>query len=223
MNKADGVCAYCGTEEDAPFSMLPIVPVVLWSNTDSILTECARVPQCSRCQNKSAFDGEAFKAAILNEIQEGSGSISSLIDGPKIRIPNNDPKALGDVFQGISFQQHVSEDGKPAGSKPTFKLDSIRLAQCLEMIARGLFFYRSGKPIAPTHRVHVYPAKAFKTHAQFQVLLEAMKPGEEFGDEIFRVRFRQNRCDENVAVWLLRFYEKVDFLVQSAPKRDRLV
>lgn len=170
------------------------------------------------CEQKWDRQAEYFRNTLIAMIDRGAHpKTDALLEGPVLRSLKK-PNTLAAMIRGMRLQQHKSAGGIFTGYRPAFQIDLQRFSAVPEKIVRGLFFLKSGRPLATTHKVHVFPGNGFWNDTGFQSLLACMEPSAGCGDDVFHVRSMPDSTDPYGSAWLLVFYSCMALFALTAPE-----
>jgi len=128
------------------------------------------------------------------------------------------------IFRGIRMEDVYTETGLWIGKKPVYHPNERRMTNVVQKIIRGLFYEHCGhRPLPSDWDVWVCWERQFgaarkqPSHPQItQALSEA--PVHSLGKGVFTYRFVQAADVAEGTVWLIRFYDAVEFFCATTAK-----
>jgi hypothetical protein len=207
MSATTPICAYCG-QPSSELTRDHVIPRALWGGKGNLRAHVVVVPACRECQQKWDLQAEYFRNTLIAMIDKGTHPVANkVLEGPVIKSLERNEKAIAALFRNPRVVPRKSPGGIITSFGLGFEIDQPRFAMLPEKIVRGLFFHKSGIPLAVSHVVRVLPGNEFWTDEGFQNLLAAMEPGAGCGDDVFTVRCTRDRNDPFCSAWLLVFYQ----------------
>ena len=180
------------------------------------------IPACRQCQQKWDLRAEYFRNSLIAMIDKGTHPVANkVLEGSVIKSLERNEKAIAALFRNTRQLPRTSPNGIITGYGLGFEIDWPRFAMIPEKLVRGLFFHKSGVPMADTHVVRVFPGNQFWDDEGFQNLLAAMESGSGCGDDVFTVRCTRDRNDPFCAAWLLVFYRQFGVFAWTSAKRSQ--
>ncbi|MBA4190909.1 MAG: hypothetical protein C0467_23215 [Planctomycetaceae bacterium] len=209
------VCAYCGTDQGL-FQAEHVIPRCLWEadRPGHMLT----VPACGPCNHGYGRDEEYFRTVLVALTGQGSHpQVNQLLGGKVRRALKRNPRLREDMTRNVRPMPRRSPGGLFAGVRLGFELDVKRFYRGVEKTVRGLFAYKSGRPLAPSTAVRIYEGNGFWETPGFQSLLEEMSEPAGVGDDVFSCRCARYSVDPEWSAWLLIYYQTQGFFAWTEP------
>jgi hypothetical protein len=206
------ICIYCG--ENNPTTKDHIPPKGLFANPrpSNLLT----VPCCSTCHDKTSKDDEYFRDMLSMCISTfNHPDVQGIL--PKVfraLAKPNKIKSTKAFIETIGLQEYKTM----SGIYHTYGVDIFRLDKVVERTVKGLYYHERGVIFPFTGTVKCYLVKALENIDAFNATVAKAKAGSEriIGNDTFKYKMSQG--DEPfLEVWLLTFYEVVEFLVILIP------
>lgn len=221
-------CAYCGGEAQSPDH---VPPKSLFANPRS--KELIEVPSCNRCNGGFSMDDEYFRMVMaIREDTFEHPDVQKVL--PAIHRSFGNPKKKA-FFQAILKTTQVVDQYTPAGiyigKAPTFDINMNRIRAVCQRIAKGLFYYERGIRLPDGFVATAYYGQDFigdpsEIGKRLRSLTSYVlsKQHKTIGNNVFS--YWHSFMDEyeephnNLSVWFLEFYGKVQFLCMTHPKPD---
>lgn len=203
-------CVYCG-DERGPFQDEHVVPRCLWdSNRPSHMIT---VPACGSCNQGYGKDEEYFRTVLVALTGKGRHpEVEKLLDGKVKRALDRNRRLRSELTRGLGLRPQCTPSGLFAGWSLGFELNLQRFSRVVEKTVRGLFAYKSARPLAPEYAVRVFPGNGFWQDEGFQRLLVEMLEWAGVGDDVFECRCTRDVTDLDVTAWLFVYYRSIGIL-----------
>ncbi len=223
-------CVYCGKDATTGDHTPP----------EKIFGESSRknlieVPSCRTCNNGASNDDEYFRTVLsLLEATESHPDVQSNL--PSVYRALSNPKKAGfraAIIKTIELQHQVTPAGLYFRTAPTLSLDMKRLHSVTQRTTRGLYYHERGFGLPDSHDVRSYFAMDFmRDVTEIGIRLQGMaayalsKSSKTVGPNgafTYWYSFMEEQPDydptehAHLSVWLLRFYDSVDFLCTTQP------
>ncbi len=208
-------CVYCG-DIKGPFQAEHVVPRCLWAGGRP--SHLITIPACDACNKSYGADEEYFRTALA--VMAGLGSHPQVDRLLGDTIPRSLTRRNGrlqrEITLGRELAPYFTPSGLFAGWRWRFRLDFARFNRCVEKTVRGLFWYKSGRPLSPDYAVHVYQGNGFWADSGFQALQAEMNGLAGVGDSVFSCRCTRQEDDHDLTVWQLGYYETLGVFAWTA-------
>lgn len=203
------ICAYCGTEQ-GPFQDEHVVPRCLWDGNRP--AHMVTVPACASCNAEYGRDEEYFRTVLVAMAGVGGHpEVDRLLAGKVKRGLDRNARLRADLTKGARPLPWLTPGGLFGGWGLGFQLDTARFYKGVEKTVRGLFFHKSGRPLAPDTRVCVFEGNGFWQTPAFGELLAAMTEPAGVGDDVFSCRCVRHAPDPEWTAWLFVYYQALGF------------
>jgi hypothetical protein len=200
-------CAYCG-QDKGPFQDEHVVPRCLWDSKRP--SHMITVPACGPCNQGYGKDEEYFRTVLVAMAGEGQHpEVERLLEGKVKRGLVRNSALRGELTRGFGRRPRVMPSGLFAGWGWSFELDLPRFSRGVEKTVRGLFAYKTGRPLASEYTVRVFPGNSFWQDLGFQNLLAKMSEWAGVGDEVFQCCCTRDAADLDVSAWLFVYYKSL--------------
>ena len=211
------MCAYCGTIQ-GPFQDEHVVPRCLWEGNRP--AHMVTVPACAACNSGYGRDEEYFRTVLVALAGvESHPEVDRLLAGKVKRGLDRNVRLRADLTKGARPLSQATPNGLFAGWQWGFELDTVRFYRCVEKTVRGLFFYKSGRPVAPDTQVRVFEGNGFWQTPGFEELLAGMTEPAGVGDDVFGCRCARHGPDPEWTVWLFIYYQALGFFAWTEPAK----
>jgi hypothetical protein len=206
MNEsAETMCAYCG-DSKGPFQDEHVIPRCLWDSKRP--GHMITIPACMPCNQGYGKDEEYFRTVLAALVGEGHHpEVEKLLQGKVKRGLDRNSRLRADLTRGFGRRPQVTPSGLFAGWGLSFELDLARFSRGVEKTVRGLFYYKSRRPLGPGVAVRVFPGNGFWRDQGFQNLLAEMSEWAGVGDDVFQCRCTRDATDPDVTAWLFVYYK----------------
>lgn len=226
-NQIIGVCTYCGemkplTDDHVPPRLLfpQPYPINMWT-----------VPACYDCNQSFQKDDEYFRVwlTIANR-NKGRASREKLL-GKVIRGLHRpqSQRLLLSLYNQSRLVDVVSSGGIHLMGQPAIDFEGSRISRAVERIVKGLFFRVIGYRLPDEQEIRVTPPALLwgipmtpGTELTVRTLIAKTEaqPLKKLGDT-FAFKWLQVPGAPDRALWLLYFYDRLDFICQTCPKGAR--
>ncbi len=222
-----GECVYCGKIGEVTRDHIPPKGLFAKPYPKNLIT----VPSCGTCHSnnpKVSQDDEYFRLVVSYR-----DDLSTNPDILKIQKSVDRsflyPNKIGlttTFFNSFSDIEERTKSGLYLGKKSTYTVFSIRLENVADRIIKGLFWHEMKHRVPDDYYVisvtedRVQAAPESVTIPLLENVLPhlAKSSVKTIGDHTFSYRSIYNPEDSNESMWLLTFYEKVQFLCTTVPK-----
>jgi hypothetical protein len=225
MDKKIVVCTYCGKSNPETFDHVPPACIFPDPKPKNLIT----VPCCINCNRDASKDDEYFKMMIAlrgDVVTKPSGQI--LVQSVFRALSN--PKKRRMLY---ALRRHMrpvtvnSPSGLYLGKGALYDVSLQRLDKVAVRIVKGLFFKEEGHLLPSS-----YDVKAFEESGLIDINSDVRRsiesivihlystPPRVIQPGIFQFWYYAVPEDINTSVWLLRFYESVNFICLTAPNID---
>jgi hypothetical protein len=216
-SKRRKTCAYCGVE--GPWQAEHVVPRCLWNGNHP--QHMVTVPACNGCNQRYASDEDYFRTVLVAMAGQGSHpEVDALLTGKVRRGLAQSPRLRAEITRGFGRRPTFTSSGLFAGWGFGFEVNLPRLQRCVEKTVRGLFFRKSGRPLAPGYTATVFPGNGFWEDEGFQNVLADMEGWAGLGDDVFQCRCVRDGVDPDVTAWLLVYYKTLAFFAWTGKKAE---
>jgi len=197
-------------------------------------SDLVEVPSCNNCNHGASNDDEYFRTVLATfEVTGDHPDVQRVL--PDVHRALNNPKKKGfarSFIKTIQLVQRVTPSGLYAGVAPTFSFDKGRLLRVVERTVKGLLSHERGIRLPESCEAVAYfggdivqdisPfAQSLRRVAEYM----ATRPHKTIGNNVFAysVVFAEDLPevaldDEHFSIWLMRFYDAVDFLCMTRRK-----
>ncbi|WP_412021930.1 hypothetical protein [Burkholderia cepacia] len=213
-----GTCIYCGKEK--PITADHVPPKNLFDRPfpPNLLT----VPACADCNGGFKKDDEYFRIALtITDKSKGQRGREGIL--PTVMRGINSSKAdrfRTTLLSNTRVVPRFSPSGIFLGNQRQISLDGARIEGIARRIVQGLFFHVKGHRLPDDHAINVVPVGRFREVANLHpemdlalrefIALIAAEPITEHRD-VFGYRWIQSPNGPSHTMWLLYFYEKLEF------------
>lgn len=212
-------CAYCGDTGARTVDHVPPKCLFPKPRPDDLIT----VPCCEECREGTSKDDEYFwTMLVLRARLAQHPDVQSLL--PKVIRSLKKPQKEGfvrSILEGTGLIDLETEGGLYLGKAPTYEVDFGRMTRVVKRTIKGLYWHETdGERLRSDTHVTTYALENFEAMDQEQAkalihlvdLAASGDRGEAIGKDTFRYSagFAQDR--PRTSVWLLTFYEGVQFL-----------
>ncbi|MBX2843989.1 MAG: HNH endonuclease [Flammeovirgaceae bacterium] len=212
------VCAYCGKKNPETKDHVPPKGIFAPPRPNFLVT----VPCCNDCHSDTAKDDEYFRNMLaMRKDTFRHPDVQGIL--PKIFRSFSKPeqkKLTKSLIKSIKKTELKTSEGIYLGSVVTYDADLSRLDKVVQRIAKGLYYHENnvifpinGKVKSYTlHDLNIF--KKDKIERIIEVLSNAQV--KEIGKKTLVYRMAKGEF-EHLGLWLLTFFENVDFLVFMIP------
>lgn len=217
MNNDSAYCVYCGDPNPSTRDHIPPKNLFATPLPSNLVT----VPCCVECHKGTSKDDEYFRDMLTMRtdtfdnqgVQQVLQKVFRSYLRPEKRI------AFSRLVESIREFDAISKAGLHLGKKGTYKVDKSRLDRVAERIARGMYWYEEKKPFPYDGMIKAYTVDALdltgEKAEQMAKMLEHSK------EKVIRLNtFKYIRAKSSLdyfELWLLVFYDRVQFLVFLRP------
>lgn len=221
-----GQCVYCGS--NGPITKDHIPPGNLFSAPRP--NNLIAVPSCFSCNNEASKDDEYFRLVIVSreDTAEHSGAKGVLPATLRAFSKPNKKGFKKAFFNSIHEFECVTPAGLYLGKGAAYDVKTDRLNCVATRVIKGLFYHHKGIRIPEKYQATAYVVSSLdqndneiKTFLSSWASLTNNK-AQKIGDSVFSYWFHFLEDDENCSMWLLRFFETVDFVGGTFLKRVML-
>jgi len=218
-----GICAYCGKHEHVTADHIPPKAIFALPRPDNLIT----VPACEPCHKPWSKDDEYFRERMcLNDQSHGHPDVNGNL--PAIISSLARPQAKG-MKGRLMTDSHdvdlVTPSGIYLGRGMAFDVDLKRICRVVERIVRGLYFRDVGQCLPKDHDVlvvtneHLRDQGADYVQECTKTVIEPLAriTPKIIGQNTFSYRFT---VVEPASVWGLVFYNAIQFLAITGPKKE---
>jgi len=219
-----GTCTYCGKEKSITADHVPPKNLFDRPYPPNLLT----VPACVDCNGGFKKDDEYFRIALtITDKAKGQRGREGVL--PTVLRGINNPKAgrfRSTLLSNTQIVPRFSPSGIFLGNQRQITLDGVRIEGIARRIVQGLFFHVKGQRLPDDHAINVVPVGRFREmanlHPEMDLALRefvariAAEPLTEHGD-VFGYRWIQSPNGPSNTMWLLYFYERLEFLCTTFP------
>lgn len=207
MAKQGAICAYCGAAEKV-LTDDHVIPQAMWGGRGHLPAHVITVPACG-CHKPWDDQVEYFRNVLTIMIDRGSHPVANrLLEGPVTRSLERNPRSAWALTRNMRLAPRML-GAILSGYSWGFDVDVPRFQAVPNKIVRGLFFHKSGTPLAGSHDVEVFRGNGFWQDEGFQNVLSTMEPAAGCGDNVFLCRATRDSADPNCTAWLLQFYGQI--------------
>jgi hypothetical protein len=218
-----GTCTYCG--EQKPITADHVPPKNLYSRPfpPNLLT----VPACLDCNGGFTKDDEYFRIALtITDKAKGQRARETVL--PTMRGINSSKanRFRETLLSGKQILPRFSASGLFLGNQRAIAFERARLDRTARRIVQGLFFHVKGHRLPDDHAINVLPVGRFREvanlHPEMDLALReflGMITAElltKYGD-VFSYRWVQSPNGQSNTMWLLYFYEQLEFYCTTFP------
>lgn len=202
-------CVYCGATRNLTKDHIP--PKNLFPNPrpSNLIT----VPCCYDCNHQTSLDDEYFRL-ILSTCQAASDHPAAKRLWPAIRRSLSRPhKPRIKEVSFIETPKARAPSELLAQRNQAFVVDCCRIDKILAKIVRGLFFHQRGYRLPSTYEVITHSNSLLnRAVSQKNEPIEfPVQSLEAVGDGVFSYGSYFYDGDSDTSIWLLSFFEKVQF------------
>lgn len=219
-----GTCTYCGKEK--PITSDHVPPRNLFDRPFPL--NLLTVPACIGCNGGFKKDDEYFRIALtITDKAKGhrgrEGILSTVLRGI------NSPKAgrfRATLLSNTQIAPQFSPSGIFLGNQRQMTFDGARIEGTARRIVQGLFFHVKGQRLPDDHAITVIPVGRFREvanlHPEMDLALREFVARittellTEHGD-VFGYRWIQSPNGPSRTMWLLYFYERLEFFCTTFP------
>jgi hypothetical protein len=217
-------CTYCG--EQKPVTADHVPPKNLFDRPfpPNLLT----VPACFDCNGGFTKDDEYFRIALtVTDKAKGQRAREAVL--PTVMRGINSTKAgrfRATLLSGTQIAPRYSPSGLFLGNQRAIAFEGARIDRVARRIVQGLFFQVKGHRLPDDHAINVLPVRRFRElaslHPELDLALRefvgliAAEPLTEYGD-VFGYRWAQSPNGPSNTMWLLYFYEQLEFYCTTFP------
>jgi hypothetical protein len=121
------------------------------------------------------------------------------------------------IVRGIKMEDVFTPTGLWAGQRPVYRPNERRMNRVLKKMVRGLYYHHFNKqPLPPEWDVWVYwqhQFPALKKQPEHAAIVNALQnePPQMLGKGVLNYRFSQASDVPEATLWLLKFYEGIEF------------
>lgn len=221
-NFPNDYCVYCGSTKELTNDHIPPKALFAKPRPSNLIT----VRSCRSCNGGASKDDEYFRLMI--SMRNDTGDHPAVRKNlPLIYRSLEKPSKKGfqrALFGSMGEIEIVTPSGFYLGTTQGYDVDLSRLDRVAARIATGLFFHEFGKRLPPEFHVSAYSVDGFsranqKTKSSISDILNKTKCSEPnvFGDGVFAYWFKQVKECDTTSVWVLEFYEQIQFLCSIVP------
>lgn len=211
-------CAYCGSAYDITRDHIP--PKAIFPDDPGHRSDLITVPACRRCNHKFSIADQYFSLAVSSHMLTGENPIAATLHA---RAQRGFERLLrGRKGEKIRREIRLVENRTPAGIllgyRPAWKYDTELLRSVVCRIIKGLHFHHFKCPVArdvPVHSATLtdIPQRTASDDEILKPLRDTMAstPIHDIGDGVFRYRFGTALDNPDVSMWLMIFYDALEF------------
>jgi hypothetical protein len=201
------MCSYC-RDTRGPFQAEHVVQRCLWDGKRP--GNMVTVPACDPCNKGYGKDEEYFRTALALMVGKGQHpEVEKLLNGKVRRGLHRNGRLRADLTRGFGLRPKVTPSGLFVGWDLGFELDLARFSRGVEKTVRGLFCYKSQRPLPAGVAVRVFQGNGFWQDQGFQNLLAEMEEWAGVGDDVFECRCTRDSSDPDVTAWLFVYYRSL--------------
>jgi len=214
-----GICIYCGA--DGPITADHVPPQTLFGKPRP--SDLLTVPSCERCNNLASLDDEYFKSRIAFRKDIKEHEVIKQIRPSVIRaFEKKEKQGFAKAF--LRSLQRVDFPGSPGPAQPglTYEVELDRLYRVIARVTHGYHWKEVGHRIdLSTCYVGVVGDEQLEgADPEFQEATRqqfSTAPSTTIGNKVFSFQGVRDKADRRVTVWLMTFYERVNFLSATLP------
>ena len=216
MPKTPTVCAYCGaspapTRDHVVAKCLFIPPVP----QDAVI-----VRACLACNNDKSKDDTYLRDMLVVDHQGSTSPIAQLIFDTKVMrsAQRNSSDVVRAAMTRARLIPHITPGGLYLGQLPSFDLDSRRIDRIFSYIVRGLYYKVVRAPLPAECAITVWRVNAKEAEETYHTIKAMNGNGlYRIGQGVFECAFMYATEVPQISMWLLAFYGRVFFIVNTEP------
>lgn len=201
-------------------------PRALFPDDPRHRTGLITVPACRQCNRRFSKDDQYFTLAISAHLLTGENPVAATLH-PRAKRGHVHAaeRPLGrKIARELRLAELRSPEGAFAGYSPVWQYDASILHRVGERILRGLHFHHFGERVRKGSLVMCrplldIPMRTDSYDALVRPLRDALRtqPIRNIGPGVFKYRFGVAADNSEHSVWLMTFYEAVEFVGQIEP------
>lgn len=215
-SKPKPMCVYCGVNPAVTGDH--VVPKCLFLRP--LPQDVVVVPACEACNRDKSKDDTYLRDALVMDYQGSESPIARRLFDTKVKrsAKRNSSDVVRAAMTRARFIPHISPGGLYLGEVPSFDLDPIRMERIFSYIVRGLYFKVVRRPLPVECTIRVYRVSAKDAEEIFHVIKGMNGNGlYRIGQGVFECAFMYATEVPQISMWLLAFYQRVFFVVDTEP------
>lgn len=218
-----GKCAYCGQIAVLTRDHIPPVTIFAPPRPSNLIT----VPACEPCHKPWSKDDEYFRERMcLNDEAHGHPDVTANLPSVFSALARPQAKWMRRKLLNDTYNANIlSPSGLWLGKGLAFDVDLGRICRVVERIVRGLYYRECKNCLPADHDVRVITKEIFGVQdAEYIAMCRktVIDPLLQIaprivGQHTFSYRFA---IVEPASVWGMKFFNAIDFLAITAPKRE---
>lgn len=187
------------------------------------------VPSCSGCNNGAHLDDEYFRSQLVLRQQSADSPAARKLSDKVFRGLHR-PAHQGlrsDILRSLRPVRVVGRDGG-GRAVSAYDVDGTRVRAVLSRTVTGLYFHHYGQILPSTYVVDGWTlnSAASTDTPQFRAVVSAAQAvyhsssRHKIGDGVFDYWFTRVDSEPGFSVWLLQFYDSLQFLLMSVPHEE---
>ena len=222
-----GQCVYCG--KIRPITEDHVPPRNLFAKPRP--SNLIKVPSCYEChsENKQASKDDEYLRLTLTMREDTAEhpDVEQILPTVLRSLARPDKVGFTQAFlRSFRDVNVVTQSGLYLGRKGAFDVNLTRLDSVARRIIKGVFYHEKGYRLPDDYDAVAYSESRlqdltdnWKQKLQKNILEPLMlNAPKTIGQQVFSYRVAYSDSDPNTSVWLLGFYERVNFLCMTLPK-----
>jgi hypothetical protein len=222
MNKEQDInaCAYCGARNSTSDDHIPPESLFADPKPSNLIT----VPSCERCHRGTYLDDEYFKTIITLRDEVGEHPDVKKILPSTIR----GLKGVAKWKYYLYFKKRThwvlkkSQSGIVLGLRPAYEVDFARVYKVINRISRGLYYHETKEILGASvevrsHGLELWDKDDFAFFSKYMLAPLLKKQKRVIGNDVFSYVYHIVPDEPKMSVWLMEFYNKIDFFAMTMP------
>jgi hypothetical protein len=204
-SKPKPMCVYCGVNPAVTGDH--VVPKCLFLRP--LPQDLVVVPACEACNRDKSKDDTYLRDALVMDYQGSESPIARTLFDTKVKrsAKRNSSDVVRAAMTRARFIPHITPGGLYLGEVPSFDLDPIRMERIF-------------CPLPAECAIRIYRISAKDAEEIFHVIKGMNGNGlYRIGQGVFECAFMYATEEPQISMWLLAFYQRVFFVVDTEPPR----
>jgi hypothetical protein len=216
QTKPPPACAYCGASPAATRDH--VVPKCLFIRP--LPQDVVVVPACDACNKDKGKDDTYLRDVLVMDYQGSESPIAREIFDTKVMraAQRNRSEVVRAAVTQACLIPHGTPGGLYLGQLPSFDLDSRRIQRIFSYIVRGLYYRVRRVPLPAECAITVRRVNAKEAEEIYHIIKGMNGNGlYRIGQGVFECAFMYADEEPRISMWLLAFYQRVFFIVDTEP------
>lgn len=218
------ICVYCGQSDPETKDHVPPKGIFALSRPTNLKT----VPCCQKCHSNTSKDDEYFRTMLaMRHDTFDHPDVQGVLPKVYRSLAYKEQRGfLKSILKTIEEKEVKTPAGIYLGKKSFYDVDFNRLDSVVERIVRGLYSVQNQNIYPVKGKIKSYTVEGLatlneQTKNRIAELL-ANAPEKVIGNNTLKIRMAKGESND-LGIWLLTFYEKVEFIVFLVPPENKNV